>query len=130
MELYSFGSKFIALSIATELVKALGSELQCFSILLYGPSNIFCDNKYLVMNVIVPNSMLNKRHSGICYHRVRESQTTGKIQTGWIPGESNLTYLLSKTTIDGNIRHSIVEFIFRNKAAKWNTDKNNNDRIC
>ena len=36
---------------------------------------------------------------------------------GWIPGEYNLTDLLTKTTMTGNMRNGLVELIFYNKAA-------------
>ena len=75
------------------------------------------------------NSMSNKRHNGIFYHRVRESQEAGNIHVGCIPGERNLSDLLTKTTMAGNDRHSIVEIIYHNKAAKWKEDKNNDGRF-
>ena len=53
VESCSFGSEFVALRIATELVEALSYKLQCFIIPLYGPSKIFYDNKSVVKNVSV-----------------------------------------------------------------------------
>ena len=72
--------------------------------------------------------MLNKHRNSICYHQVRESQAAGNIHVGWIPGERNLADLLTKTTMPGNARHSIVEIIFHNKAVKCKDDKNDNGR--
>ena len=68
--------------------------------------------------------MLNKCHIAIFYCRVQEFQAAGKIRVGWILGERNPEDLLTKTTMDGNVTHFIVVFIFRNKASKWSTDKN------
>ena len=48
---------------------------------------------------------------------------------GCIPGERNLSDLLTKTTMAGNDRHSFVEIIFHNKAAKWKEDKNDDGRF-
>ena len=73
--------------------------------------------------------MLNKCHNSICYHRVRESQATGKIRVGCISVESNLVYLLKKTTMDGNARNLIVYIICHNKAAKFKDDKNGYGRV-
>ena len=39
------------------------------------------------------------------------------MRVGWIPGDYNLAYLLTKTTITGNMRHKMVESIFYNTAA-------------
>jgi len=90
---------------------------------LDGASNIFCDNKSVVTNSSVPTSMLNKRHNAICYHRVCEAQASSKVRSGWIPGDRNLADLLTKTTMAGNVRHSMVESIFQNKAVKWRDNK-------
>ena len=48
---------------------------------------------------------------------------------GWVPGERNLAQLLTKTTMFGNARHSIVEHIFHNKAVKWKDDNNDDVRF-
>ena len=93
-----------------------------------GISNIFCDNKSVVTNVSVPTSILNKRHNTICYHCVKELQAAGKIKVGWIPGKINPEYLLTKNTMASNVRHSILEVIFHNKAAKYKTGKNDDNR--
>jgi len=127
VETSSFGSEFVTLRTATELVEALRYKLRCFGVRLDGPASIFCDNKSVVTNANLPTSMLNKRHNAICYHRVRESQAAGRIRVGWIPGERNLADLLTKTTMAGNARHSIVEVIFHNKAAKWKEKDYKND---
>ena len=86
LETSSFGSEFVALSIATELVEALRYKHRCFGVRLDIPDSIFCDNKLVVTNTSVPTSMLNKRHNAICYHRVRGSQVVGNIPVGWVPG--------------------------------------------
>ena len=83
----------------------------------------------MVTNASVPDSMLNKRHNVICYHRVREEQAAGKIHVIWVPGERNLADLLTRTTMAGNARHSIVEMIFHNKAVKWKDDNNDDGRV-
>ena len=105
METSSFGSEFVALRIATELVEALIYKVRCFGVRLDGTDSIFCDNKSVVINSSVPISMLNKRHNAICYHRVRESQDAGKICVRWVPKERNPADLLTKTTTDVNVRH-------------------------
>ena len=129
VETLSFGSELVALRIATELVEALRYKLRCFGVRLYGPSSIFCDHYMVVTNASVPTSMLNTRHNTIYYHQVRESQAAGNICMLWIPGESNHIYLLNKTIMDFNARHSILGIIFHNKAAKWKGDKNDYGRV-
>ena len=107
----------------------LRHKLQSFGIPLNVPATIFCDNKSLVTYVSEPTSMFNKRHNSICYHCVRESQESCKIQVGCITGEINLEDLLTKTTMAGNTKHLILEVIFYKKPIKWKTDKNDDVRI-
>ena len=95
VETSSFGSYFLALRIATELVEALRYKIGCFGVRLDGPASIFFDNKLVVTNASVPTSMLNKLQNEICYHQVSESQVYGKIHVGWVPGERNLEDLLT-----------------------------------
>ena len=73
MELSYFGSDFVSSSIDTELVEYLRYKLQRFGISLYGPVNIFWDNKFVVTNLSVSTSMMNNCHNAICYHFVQES---------------------------------------------------------
>lgn len=118
----SFGSEFVALRIAVEMVEGSRYKLRMFEVPLDGASIIFCNNKSVVTNSSVPTSMLNKRHNVIFYHRVSEAQASGKVRIGWIPGDRNAD-LLTKMTMDGNVRHSMVKSIFQNKAVKWRDNK-------
>ena len=71
----------------------------------------------MVTNPIVPALFLNKIHNYICYHRVRESQSSREFRLIWIPVEYNLADLLTKTTMTIKMIHGLVELIFFNKAA-------------
>ena len=71
----------------------------------------------VVNNFSIPISALNKRHNAICYHRFRETQAAGILRVGWIPGDFNLLYLFTKTTIHRNTRHTLVDSIFSNTAS-------------
>jgi Reverse transcriptase (RNA-dependent DNA polymerase). len=117
VESSSFGSEFVALRIATELVSALIYKLRMFGVPVEGPATIYCDNKSVVTNASVPTSVLNKRHNAICYHRVRESQAAGIVSVLWIEGKHNLADLLTKTTLASIVKHDIADCIFSNNAA-------------
>ena len=60
---------------------------------------------------------------------MRESQAAVNIRVRWVPWESNPAELLTKITMAGNARHSIVEIIIHNKAYKWKDDKNDDGRV-
>ena len=64
----------MALIIATEMVEALRYKLRTFVINMEGPVEIYCDKNSVVTKSSVPQSVLNKRHNTIYYHRVRESR--------------------------------------------------------
>lgn len=118
VESSSFGSEFVALRIATELIEALRYKLRTFGVRVESPTEIYCDNKSVVQNSSVPESTLSKRHNAICYHRVREAQAAEIIKVGWIEGIRNLADLFTKTTLAINTRDAIVSKIFDNNATK------------
>ena len=90
VESSTFGSEFVALCIATDLLVSLRYKLQMFGVPLCGPANVFCDNQSVVSNTTIPESVLNKKHNQICYHRVREAVAAGII---WIAKEDSATNL-------------------------------------
>ena len=123
VESSSFGSEFVALRIATEMIEALRYKLRTFGIRLEGPTEVFCDNKSVVTNSSVPSSVLNKRHNAICYHRVREAQASNTLRVGWIPGDMNVADLLTKTTMTANLKHALVNQIFHNDVTVIDDDQ-------
>lgn len=73
METSSFGSEFIALRIAVELIEALRFKLWMIGLPVKGPHNVYCDNKWVVTNAALPESTLSKKRNSIAYHKVREA---------------------------------------------------------
>ena len=65
VESSSFGSEFIALRIATEMIEGLRYKLRIFGVPINGPADVFCDNQSVVNNVSIPSSVLNKKHNFI-----------------------------------------------------------------
>ena len=64
----TFGSKFVAMRIAVELIEALHYKLCMFGIPIEGPTNVYCDNEAVTKNTTIPESMLKKKHNSIAYH--------------------------------------------------------------
>jgi hypothetical protein len=116
VETSSFGSEFVALCIAMEMIEVLWYKLQMFGVPIDGSTDVFCDNKSVVTNVSVPSSVLNKKHNSICYHRVREAQATGTIHVGWIEGEYNKADLATKTTLSTTRQYNLTSSIFNNNC--------------
>jgi len=70
VESSTFGSEFIAMHVATEMIEALRYKLRMFGIPIDGPADVLCDNQSVVTNSSVPELQLSKKHNAICYHRV------------------------------------------------------------
>ena len=63
-----FGSKFVELIIATELLVSLRYKLRMFGIQIDGPADVFCDNYSVTNNVTLPKSLMKNRQNAIFYH--------------------------------------------------------------
>ena len=112
-----FGSEFISLRIATEIIELLRYKLRMFGVPIDGSADVFCDNQSVITNVSIPSSVLNKKHNFICYHRVREAHTSSTMQVGWILGEYNKSDIGTKTTIPTKRRYNLLNLIFNKKVS-------------
>ena len=110
IEAASFGSDFVALRICKELIVALRYKLRMFGVNIDGPANVFCDNRGVVKNASVPESVLQKKHNAINYHVVREAVAAGIIRVGKENGETNLADLLTKV-LNGERRNKLCMHI-------------------
>ena len=97
MESSTFGSEFVAMSIAKDLTIALRYKLRMFGIPINRPTDVFCDNQGVVKNMSLPESVLSKKHNAINYHAVREAVTAGIMRVAKEDGETNLADLLTKS---------------------------------
>jgi len=96
VETSTFGSEFVALRIATELIEALSYKLRMFGVPLDGPTNVLCDNKSVVDNSTLPSSTLKKKHNAVCYHRVREAVAAQMLRIAHVPTGQNLADMFMK----------------------------------
>ena len=67
-----------------------------FGVPIEGPTNVFCDNRGVVLNSSRPESTLQKKHNAINYHVVREAAAAGILRVGKEDGNTNLADLLTK----------------------------------
>jgi hypothetical protein len=96
VETSTFGSEFVALRIAVELIESLRYKLRMFGIPIDGPTNVFCDNEAVTKNTIFPESTLKKKHNSIAYHRAREAVAAQTIRVTKEDGKTNLADVLTK----------------------------------
>jgi hypothetical protein len=81
IETSTFGSEFVALKIATEMVEGLRYRLRMMGIPINGPVNTFCDNDSVVKNA---------------YHKVWESVAAEVQRIAFEPGKYNMSDLMTK----------------------------------
>jgi hypothetical protein len=97
VEASSFGSEFVALRVAKELIVALRYKLRMFGVPIRGPASVLCDNQGVVKNASIPESALTKRHNAINYHTIREAVAAGIIRVGKEDGLTNLADAFTKS---------------------------------
>ena len=61
VESSSFGSEFVALRAAKDMLVTLQYKLRMFGVPIDGPANLFCDNSGVVKNTTIPESVLAKK---------------------------------------------------------------------
>ena len=96
VESSTFGSEFIAMKTAIDLIEGLRYKLRMMGIKVDGPTSLFCDNEAVVTNSTKPESTLKKKHNAIAYHRVREALAAGIAKVANEDGLTNLADGLTK----------------------------------
>ena len=97
IEASSFGSEFVALRAAKEMIVTLRYKLCMFGVAIDGPANVFCDNNGVVKNTTIPASMLAKKHNAINYHAICEAVAAKILRVGKEEdGMTNLADLFTK----------------------------------
>lgn len=103
VETSTFGSEFIALRTAKELIVALRYKLRMFGVPIVGPYGdadgpavVHCDNAGVVANTTEPTSTLTKKHNSINYHTCREAVAAGIMVVSKEDTEYNLADLFTK----------------------------------
>ena len=104
----TFGSKFVAMRQAFEIIKALKYKLRmCGVEILDEGTKVFGDNNAVVKNCSSPESTLSKKHHSINYHYVRECVAAGVGLVYKVDTEENLADLFKKI-LDGAKRKKIL----------------------
>jgi hypothetical protein len=81
---------------AVEHFEALRYELRMMGVPIDGPTSIYCDNQLVFKNASRPESVCNKKHNSIAYHRTREAQAAETVCVAWESGEINLSDVFTK----------------------------------
>jgi hypothetical protein len=113
VETSTFGSEFVALRNARDMIVALRYKLRMFGIPLSGPAFVFCDNQGVVKNASIPESVLTKKHNAVNYHSVREAVAARIMMVAKEDGSTNLADLFTKA-LPSDRRKELLEAILYN----------------
>ena len=97
VESSTFGSEFVSLRVASELIISLRYKLRMFGIPIIGPTTVFCDNEAVYKNTTFAESTLKKKHNSICFHRVRECVAAAILAVHKVDSKFNLSDILTKS---------------------------------
>ena len=70
---------------------------------------MFGDNKSVVTSSTIPQSILNKRHKILSYHRVREAIAAKILEFHWCSSSQNRSDILSKHWDYTKVRDTVRE---------------------
>jgi hypothetical protein len=107
VETSSFGSEFVALQTACDLIISMCYKLRIFGILIEGPAQVFCDNQGVVKNTSLPESVLTKKHNAINYHTERRLVAVGILEVIKEDTQTNLADLFTKV-LPSNPRRELL----------------------
>ena len=113
MESSTFTAELIALKTDVEILDGLLYKLRMMGVPISGPVRIFCDIQCVIKNSSFPDSILNKKHYSIAYHKVRECTAHGKCLIYFERYETNLADLFTKVLSSNKTRISDTSFPFR-----------------
>ena len=72
---------------------------------------MFGDNKSVVTSSTTPQSILNKRHNMLSYHRVREAIAAKILEFHWCSSDQNRSGILSKLREHAKVKDTIGELV-------------------
>ena len=96
VETATYGSEFVAARTAVDQIEDIRQTFRYLGVPIEGKSYLFGDNSSVVTSGTVPQSALKKRHSILCYHRVREAVASAMMVFNHMPGEHNPADIVSK----------------------------------
>ena len=103
---------FAAMKSAVEETITIRYMLRCLGVKVTAPTVILGDNKGVIQNSAIDNSLLKKKHVAIAYHKTREAAASGICQPMWTDGRYNVADVLTKAqtikdfaTLVGSVLH-------------------------
>ena len=111
VETSSFGSEMVAMRQCAEYIRGLRYKIRMMGIPLNDPSFVYGDNKSMIYNTSIPESVLRKKNNSITYHFIREGTACGEWKTAYIPRDENIADILTAARPAGIKRSKHVNAI-------------------
>ncbi len=96
VETSTYGSEYIALKTAVEIVKGMRYKLRMLGVPIDGHAHMRVDNMSVVKNSSIPESVLKKKSNSIAYHFVRENVAAKTIRVAYEESGNNKADALTK----------------------------------
>ena len=96
VESSTFGSEFIALKTAIELLSGLVYKLRMMGVPIANSARVFCDNDAVVKSGSFPKVPLKKKTSSIAFHMIQEAVAADKVRLYYEKSQSNIANLFTK----------------------------------
>jgi hypothetical protein len=119
VETSTYGSELVTARIATDIIIKIRYVLCMVGVPIDGPALLLGDNSSVVLNTLVPSSVLKKKHHACAYHRVREAITGNIMRFVHIPETTNYTYVLSKLLSNKAFHNLVKPLLFHVLKAGW-----------
>ena len=107
VETATYGSEFVAAKTAIEQIIDLRNMLRYLGVPIMTKAYMFGDNKSVVMSSTIPQSILNKRHNMLSYHRVRQAFAAKIIEFHWSSSDQTKSDILSKYWEHARVKDTI-----------------------
>ena len=107
VETSSFGAEFTAMKQCTEYIRGLRFKLRMMGIPCSVPSLVYGDNKSVLVNASMPESVLKKKAHSIAYNFVREGVARKEWLLAYINTKDNIADFLTKA-LSGDQRLKLI----------------------
>ena len=112
VETSTFGSEFVALRNARDVIIALRYKLHMFGVPMDWPAQVYCDNQGVVKNTSIPEPVLSKKHNAIDYHAVREAAAAGVLEVHKEDTQTNLADMFTKVLLADRRRELLGSILY------------------
>jgi hypothetical protein len=90
VELIVLRAEFFAMKNVIKTCCGLRYKLKMMGVTLGGPTFVYGDNMYVILNTQLPEYILKKSSNSICYHEISESDAMGESINGHLPSIDNV----------------------------------------